>query len=218
MTVKFRKQKEPMRFSIHQAAGWLLTALLINSCASQPVSNTGVKPVTIVQSQTQGNKKLYTTQDGLAVACEVVQGTVPVGFRSYKTGSGDVLDVLLEYPDGRAHPDYYVPETVERFAGMEYSRYQVTVDPMGNINLPLIGELHAADLSLSELEHALKRLPERERMIMVLYYHENMTLKEIGETIEVSESRVCQLHAQAIMKLKNILSENRSERFKKSIV
>lgn len=69
-----------------------------------------------------------------------------------------------------------------------------------------------------ELEIALKKLPERERMIMVLYYHENMTLKEIGETIEISESRVCQLHAQAIMKLKNILSENRSERLTKSIV
>lgn len=69
-----------------------------------------------------------------------------------------------------------------------------------------------------ELEIALKRLPERERMIMVLYYHENMTLKEIGDTIEVSESRVCQLHAQAIMKLKNILSENRSERLRKTIV
>ncbi|MFA7659541.1 MAG: FliA/WhiG family RNA polymerase sigma factor [Candidatus Gastranaerophilaceae bacterium] len=69
-----------------------------------------------------------------------------------------------------------------------------------------------------ELEFALKRLPERERMIMVLYYHENMTLKEIGDTIEVSESRVCQLHAQAIMKLKNILSENRTDRLKKSIV
>lgn len=68
-----------------------------------------------------------------------------------------------------------------------------------------------------ELEHALKRLPERERMIMVLYYHENMTLKEIGDTIEISESRVCQLHAQAIMKLKNILSETRSG-LKKSIV
>ena len=70
----------------------------------------------------------------------------------------------------------------------------------------------------SELENALKRLPERERMIMVLYYHENMTLKEIGETIEVSESRVCQLHAQAIMKLKNILSETRVDRYRKSIV
>lgn len=70
----------------------------------------------------------------------------------------------------------------------------------------------------AELENALKRLPERERMIMVLYYHENMTLKEIGETIDVSESRICQLHAQAIMKLKNILSENRVERLQKTIV
>lgn len=78
-------------------------------------------------------------------------------------------------------------------------------------------ELEEKDVK-KELEYALKRLPERERMIMVLYYHENMTLKEIGETIEVSESRVCQLHAQAIMKLKNILSENRTERLKKSIV
>lgn len=69
-----------------------------------------------------------------------------------------------------------------------------------------------------ELEDALKRLPERERTIMVLYYHENMTLKEIGDAINVSESRVSQLHAQAIMKLKNLLSENRSERLKKSII
>ncbi len=69
-----------------------------------------------------------------------------------------------------------------------------------------------------ELERALQRLPERERMIMVLYYQENMTLKEIGETISMSESRVCQLHAQGIMKLKNILSENRSTRMRQSIV
>ena len=69
-----------------------------------------------------------------------------------------------------------------------------------------------------QLEKALKRLPERERIIMVLYYQENMTLKEIGETINMSESRVCQLHAQAIMKLKNILSENRSTRLRQSII
>ena len=70
----------------------------------------------------------------------------------------------------------------------------------------------------NQLEASLKRLPERERMVMVLYYHENMTFKEIGETIGISESRVCQIHAQAIMKLKNLLSENRTERLKKSIV
>lgn len=69
-----------------------------------------------------------------------------------------------------------------------------------------------------ELQRALTRLPERERIIMVLYYQENMTLKEIGETINMSESRVCQLHAQSIMKLKNILSESRSARLKKTII
>ncbi|MBO5434508.1 sigma-70 family RNA polymerase sigma factor, partial [bacterium] len=69
-----------------------------------------------------------------------------------------------------------------------------------------------------QLEKALRRLPERERVIMVLYYQENMTLKEIGATMNMSESRVCQLHAQSIMKLKNILSEDRSSRLRQSIV
>lgn len=69
-----------------------------------------------------------------------------------------------------------------------------------------------------ELERALQRLPERERIIMVLYYQENMTLKEIGGTLEMSESRVCQLHAQGIMKLKNILSENRTKRMQQAII
>ncbi len=74
------------------------------------------------------------------------------------------------------------------------------------------------DSTKKELERALKMLPERERIIMVLYYQENMTLKDIGATIDVSESRVCQLHAQAIVKLKNILAEKRSSRLKSSIV
>lgn len=69
-----------------------------------------------------------------------------------------------------------------------------------------------------ELEKALLRLPERERIIMVLYYQENMTLKEIGDTLNMSESRICQLHAQGIMKLKNILSESRSERLSRKII
>jgi len=58
----------------------------------------------------------------------------------------------------------------------------------------------------NELSKALGNLPERERMILALYYHENMTLKEIGATLTISESRVCQLHAQAIMKLRKLLS------------
>ena len=70
----------------------------------------------------------------------------------------------------------------------------------------------------TDLQKALLRLPERERVLMVLYYQENMTMKEIGATLNMSESRVCQLHAQAIMKLKNIFSENRTARLQQSIV
>ncbi|MEI7474977.1 MAG: FliA/WhiG family RNA polymerase sigma factor [bacterium] len=70
-----------------------------------------------------------------------------------------------------------------------------------------LNELESKDVK-NQLSKALGLLPERERMILALYYHENMTLKEIGEAISISESRVCQLHAQAIMKLRKILSSD----------
>ncbi len=79
-----------------------------------------------------------------------------------------------------------------------------------------LSQLEEKDVK-KDLSMALSRLPERERMILALYYHENMTLKEIGEAISISESRVCQLHAQAIMKLRNLLSSN-NLRLRKSIV
>lgn len=66
-------------------------------------------------------------------------------------------------------------------------------------------EYEAIELKNS-LTKAIGSLPEREKMVIALYYHENMTLKEIGQVISVSESRVCQLHAQAIMRLRSKLS------------
>ena len=62
--------------------------------------------------------------------------------------------------------------------------------------------------SKKDLVKGLARLPERERMLLTLYYHENMTFAEIGAMMKISESRCCQLHAQAIMKLRNILTAN----------
>ncbi|MEW5821486.1 MAG: FliA/WhiG family RNA polymerase sigma factor [Cyanobacteriota bacterium] len=66
-------------------------------------------------------------------------------------------------------------------------------------------EYEALELK-NNLSKAIGSLPEREKMVIALYYHENMTLKEIGQVINVSESRVCQLHAQAIMRLRSKLS------------
>ncbi|MEE9543438.1 MAG: FliA/WhiG family RNA polymerase sigma factor [Thermodesulfobacteriota bacterium] len=56
-----------------------------------------------------------------------------------------------------------------------------------------------------ELATAIDSLPEKEKLVLALYYYEDLNLKEIGFVIGVSESRVCQLHTQAILKLKGKL-------------
>ena len=55
---------------------------------------------------------------------------------------------------------------------------------------------------LNALMEAVQRLPERERQVLALYYVEELTLKEIAKVIGVSESRVCQLHSQAVLRLR----------------
>lgn len=49
---------------------------------------------------------------------------------------------------------------------------------------------------------AIDDLPEREKMVMAMYYQEDLNLKEVGAVMGVSESRVCQIHTQAIMRLR----------------
>ena len=55
---------------------------------------------------------------------------------------------------------------------------------------------------------ALRQLTERERQILSLYYYEELTLKEIGEILGVTESRVSQLHARTVMNLKALLTQD----------
>ncbi len=57
------------------------------------------------------------------------------------------------------------------------------------------------------LVEAIERLPEREKLLMSLYYERGMNLREIGAVMEVSESRVCQLHSQAVARLRTRLRE-----------
>jgi RNA polymerase sigma factor FliA len=54
---------------------------------------------------------------------------------------------------------------------------------------------------------AIARLPEREKLVVALYYYENLTLREIGEVLGVTESRVSQLHTKAVLRLRSRLSE-----------
>ncbi len=59
----------------------------------------------------------------------------------------------------------------------------------------------------SALVEAIDRLPDREKLLMSLYYERGMNLREIGAVMEVSESRVCQLHSQAVARLRTRLRE-----------
>ena len=67
----------------------------------------------------------------------------------------------------------------------------------------------ARELGVSELKDrlatAISRLPEREKLVIALYYYENLTLREIGEVLGVTESRVSQLHTKAVLRLKSRL-------------
>lgn len=57
------------------------------------------------------------------------------------------------------------------------------------------------------LAEAIAGLPERERLVIALYYDEEMNLREIGQVLGVSESRVCQIHSQATLRLRSRLAD-----------
>lgn len=61
------------------------------------------------------------------------------------------------------------------------------------------------------LAKAIERLPERERLVVSLYYYEEMTLKEISLVLHLTEARISQLHTKAIMKMRGYLAQSKEE-------
>lgn len=78
------------------------------------------------------------------------------------------------------------------------------VDPWDEFGDPAI-QLEDEDVK-RVLAEAVQRLPEREKQVIGLYYQEELTLKEIGAVLGVTESRVCQIHSQAIARLRGVAS------------
>lgn len=73
-------------------------------------------------------------------------------------------------------------------------------------SLTILGEIEKGELR-SFLVVAMDRLTEQEKLVIALYYYEELTLKEIGEVMTISESRVSQIHTRAVMKLRNMVRE-----------
>ena len=125
----------------------------------------------------------------------------------------------IEHEHGRDARDSEIAERL----GMDLNQYYQTVQDASSHKVFSIEELPSKDEVLSEglterilepLEHvekemfkqalsdAIANLPERERLVMSLYYKEELNLRETGEVLGVSESRVCQIHSQALVRLK----------------
>ncbi len=94
------------------------------------------------------------------------------------------------------YEDFHDAENGEHFL----DRFQT-----GNDNDPIRGLL-ISDFR-DALIAAINTLPEREKILLGLYYEQELNLKEIGAVMSVSESRVCQLHSQAVARLRAYLRE-----------
>jgi RNA polymerase sigma factor for flagellar operon FliA len=133
----------------------------------------------------------------------------------------------VEDREGREAQDVEVAEELD----MELSEYHATLSDTNSGRLFSLDELNeSGELPIQELETsdnplddlssdafrsslaaAIEQLPEREKLVLSLYYNEELNLKEIGAVLGVSESRVSQIHSQAALRLRGRLAEWRLE-------
>ena len=77
--------------------------------------------------------------------------------------------------------------------------------PSGNLEDPSAQDpfdtLKSRELT-SSLAAGISSLPEKERLVITLYYYEDLNLKEIGSILGITESRVCQIHSKAVTRLR----------------
>lgn len=92
--------------------------------------------------------------------------------------------------------------TVSDASGDQVSLLDTLQDP----DAPDPSEVMDATDMKDRVADAIARLPEREKLVVALYYYENLTLREIGEVLGVTESRVSQLHTKAVLRLRSRLT------------
>jgi RNA polymerase sigma factor FliA len=82
-----------------------------------------------------------------------------------------------------------------------YSREDIMAEISEGSPLNLILNMEVKN----KLKSAINQLPDKERLVLSLYYYEELTMKEAGRVLDLTESRVCQLHAQAVLRLRSMV-------------
>lgn len=86
------------------------------------------------------------------------------------------------------------------------------IDTIADLQAAVPGDTLAEDEMRGLIVACLDELSEKERLVLTLYYYEELTLREIGEVLQVTESRVCQVHTKAIFRLRGKLERKLSDR------
>lgn len=110
-------------------------------------------------------------------------------------------------------------EEVAKKLGMSVADYRTTMEKLGKSGMDKLEMLDIDETPVAEkaelqedllgrkqmqavVASAIKQLPERHQLVLALYYQEERTLREIGQILDISESRVCQIHTEAVHRLR----------------
>jgi RNA polymerase sigma factor for flagellar operon FliA len=155
----------------------------------------------------EARKSNWTPRSTFRNAKQVSQAMRSIENRTGRDARGqEIADVL-----GVSIEDYH--RMVESAASSRLLSYeQLADDPERASMLPETPEdgpetVLEEDQFREALARAVATLPERERLVLSLYYDDELNLREIGEVLEVSESRVCQIHGQAVLRIRARLGE-----------
>ncbi len=135
------------------------------------------------------------------------------------------LELQMGTPPTEAQVAEHMGVTIDDLARMMADTGRGSVLSLDDMILSGDGPLHLSDVipdtrggpdsdvetleKIRQLGVAIDRLPERERLVIALYYYEGLTFKEIGKVLTVSESRVYQLHTQAVLRMRGYLGRDK---------
>jgi RNA polymerase sigma factor for flagellar operon FliA len=148
--------------------------------------------------------------------------------RSVHRNMREMADVIRKIENEKGHDA--TPTDIAQGLGVSLEEYHKLVQDAASCKLFSFDQMGSSEDESSPADHAkddgpgplddmeeagfrgalagaIDGLPEREKLVLSLYYDEDMNLREIGEVLEVSESRVCQIHGQALVRLRARLTE-----------
>lgn len=98
--------------------------------------------------------------------------------------------------------------SLDDYLPSEESQESRKIEVTGNTGAPSPSQLAEQSERQELLVEGILQLPDQQQKVLNLYYYEELTLKEIGAVLSVSESRVCQIHSAAMKRLRKVIQEN----------